>query len=65
MKVSIGDYIKIISMDGEPLYTGREGTVTKIDDAGQIHGSWGGCAILPDKDIFVKKYIKKELKGDI
>ena len=41
-KVKIGDTIKIIKMEGEPQYTNREGVVTHIDDAGQIHGTWGG-----------------------
>ena len=40
--VKIGDTIKIIKMEGEPQYTDREGVVTHIDDAGQIHGTWGG-----------------------
>ena len=44
----IGDRIKIIKMDGEPQYTNREGVVTHIDDASQIHGKWGGCAIIPE-----------------
>ena len=47
-KVQIGDTIKIIKMDGEPQYTNREGVVTHIDDADQIHGTWGGCAIIPE-----------------
>lgn len=41
MKVQIGDKIQIIKMNGEPQYTGKEGIVDRIDDAGQIHGSWG------------------------
>ena len=52
-KVQIGDQIKIIEMDGEPQYTNREGVVTHIDDAGQIHGTWGGCAIIPEVDEFI------------
>lgn len=40
-----GDRVRIISMNGEPGYSGREGTVTHIDDAGQIHGTWGGLAL--------------------
>ena len=36
-QVKIGDTIKIIKMEGEPQYTNREGVVTHIDDAGQIH----------------------------
>ena len=52
-KVKIGDTIKIIKMDGEPQYKDREGIVTHIDDAGQIHGTWGGCAIIPEVDEFI------------
>ena len=50
--IKIGTKIKIIYMDGEPQYTGRNGIVTHIDDAGQIHGTWGGCAIVPEVDDF-------------
>ena len=56
--VNIGDTIKIISMKDEPHYTNRVGVVTHIDDAGQIHGTWGGCAIIPGLDTFV--IIKRE-----
>lgn len=52
-KINVGDKIKIIKMVGEPQYTNREGLVTHIDDAGQIHGTWGGCAIIPEVDTFV------------
>lgn len=52
MKAHIGDKIKIINMNGEPQYTGKIGIVERIDDAGQIHGSWGGCALIPECDIF-------------
>ena len=51
-KVKIGDKIRIIEMSGEPQYTGREGIVKYIDDAGQIHGDWGGCALIPDEDVW-------------
>ena len=51
--IKIGTKIKIICMESEPQYTGREGVVTHIDDAGQIHGTWGGCAIIPKVDQFV------------
>ena len=50
--VSVGDKIEIIYMSGEPQYTGKIGFVTKIDDMGQIHGTWGGCALIPDDDEF-------------
>lgn len=51
--IKIGDKIKIISMFSEPQYTGKEGEVTHIDDIGQIHGTWGGCALIPKYDNFV------------
>lgn len=51
--IAIGDKIKIVQMKGEPQYSGREGTVTNIDSIGQIHGTWGGCALIPEKDQFV------------
>ena len=52
MQLKIGDKIRIIIMQGEPQYTGKEGTVEYIDDAGQIHGTWGGCALIPGEDEF-------------
>ena len=52
MKVQKGDKIKILYMEGEPQYTGREGYVQHVDDVGQIHGTWGGCAIIPETDSY-------------
>jgi len=46
----VGDKIRIIFMEDEPQYTGKEGIVEYIDDAGQIHGTWGGCALIPGID---------------
>jgi hypothetical protein len=43
----VGELIRIIYMEGEPHYSGKEGRVTHVDDAGYIHGTWGGVAILP------------------
>ena len=51
--VNIGDTIKIISMKDELHYTNRVGVVTHIEDAGQIHGTWGGCAIIPEADTYI------------
>lgn len=48
----VGDEIEIISMQGEPEYNGKIGKVTRIDDMGQIHGTWGGCAIIPSSDYY-------------
>jgi hypothetical protein len=48
----VGKTIRIISMNGEPNYFGREGVVRKVDDMGQLFGSWGGLAIIPGEDSF-------------
>ena len=50
--VKIGDKIRIIYMEGEPQYTGKVGVVNHIDSMGQIHGTWGGCALIPNVDEF-------------
>ena len=52
MEVKVGDKIHITLMVGEPQYTDKEGIVTKVDDMGQIHGTWGGCALIPNEDEF-------------
>lgn len=49
-EAKVGDTIRILEMKGEPQYTGKIGVVEFIDDIGQIHGSWGGCAIQPEND---------------
>lgn len=51
--IKVGDKIRIIRMEGEPQYTNKVGVVTHIDSIGQIHGTWGGCALIPDTDDFV------------
>lgn len=51
-KVEPGDKIRIIDMAGESHYAGRTGEVEHIDDMGQIHGTWGGCAIIPEEDTY-------------
>ena len=53
MEVKVGDKIKIIKMEGEEQYDGKEGIVTSIDDAGQIHGTWGGCALNFNCDKYI------------
>ena len=51
----VGDTVRIYHMFGEPQYSGREGVVRHIDDIGQIHGSWGGCALNSDDDFVILK----------
>ena len=52
-RVKIGDTIRIITMVNELQHSNREGVVTHIDDAGQIHGTWGGCAIISEVDTYI------------
>lgn len=49
--MNVGDTIRIVRMEGEPQYNGRVGEITHIDDIGQLHGTWGGCAVIPETDI--------------
>ena len=58
-KVKIGDTIRIIRMDdqvGKDLqareYNGQTDIVEYIDSIGQLHGTWGGLAIIPEVDEF-------------
>lgn len=63
-EIKVGDYIRIVNMKYNPSikgdkescesYKGKEGYVTMIDDIGQLHGTWGGLALIPDEDEFVK-----------
>ena len=48
----VGQKIRIISMEGESIYSERTGFITHIDDLGQLHGTWGGCAVIPGVDSF-------------
>ena len=58
-KVKIGDTIRIIRMDdqgGKDLqareYNRQTGIVEHIDSIGQLHGTWGGLAIIPEVEEF-------------
>lgn len=62
MEIKLGDKIRIIEMKGEPEYTGKLGEVTVIDGIGQLHGTWGGLAIIPEEDTF--EVIKENENGN-
>lgn len=51
-QIKIGDYIRIRKMKDEASYEGKIGEVEFIDDEKQIHGTWGGCALIPGVDRF-------------
>lgn len=46
----VGMRIRILQMVGEPQYTGREGVIEFVDSIGQLHGTWGGLAVQPERD---------------
>ena len=56
--VKVGDTIKILWVDDcgydavVNSYIGLEGIVQFIDSIGQLHGTWGGLAIIPGTDKF-------------
>ena len=56
-KVKIGDTIRIIRMNDDGgkdlqarMHDGRSGVVDHIDSIGQLHGTWGGLAVIPGVD---------------
>mgnify|MGYP002514474363 CR=1 FL=1 len=62
-RVKVGDTIRIIRMEDVRTndYNGKEGVVEHIDSIGQLHGTWGGLAVIPECDSFViikNKYTK-------
>jgi len=50
----IGEIVRIIIMEGEPKYNGHSGTITHIDKAGNLTGTWGEKTIQPERDIIRK-----------
>lgn len=56
--VKPNDDVYIIEINNESsnvddsVYNGKTGKVLYIDSANQIHGTWGGLALIPDKDSF-------------
>lgn len=54
MNAKVGDKIRIIHLrDEDSRYDGKEGTIEFIDSLGQLHGTWGGLAVIPEVDRFV------------
>ena len=50
----VGQCIKIIHLEGEDnRYDGKEGAIEDIDVIGQLHGTWGGQAVIPEADEFI------------
>lgn len=52
-EIKAGDRIHIIHLrDENDRHDGREGTVEFVDSIGQLHGTWGGLAVITDVDEF-------------
>ena len=51
----VGKTIVIHDMQGEPDYAGRTGVCTRIDDMCQLHGTWGGCALVESDSFSVRE----------
>lgn len=53
-EVHVGDTILIVSYCPDARVTGYHptGVVEHIDDIGQIHGTWGGVALVSGEDCF-------------
>lgn len=48
-----GMKVRIIHLDGEDnRYDGKEGIIEFVDAIGQLHGTWGSLAIIPEVDKF-------------
>lgn len=64
---NVGDRIKIINMQGEPQYNGKVGRITHIDDYGHLHGTWGGCSVIPAFDTCTNVSLKtvKDFDGNV
>ena len=49
----VGQQIHINHLQGEDnRYDSREGIIMKIDGIGQLHGTWGSLAVIPEQDDF-------------
>lgn len=47
----IGKKVKIIHLSGEDnRYDGKVGVVERVDSMGNLHGTWGFLAIIPEED---------------
>ena len=58
LMLKVGDKVEIIEMQDNPSYSGKSGIVERIDSIGQIHGTWGGLALIPGLDTY--KLIKED-----
>ena len=49
----VGQRVRIFHLEGEDArYDGKEGVIEHIDGIGQLHGTWGILAVIPEADDF-------------
>lgn len=54
MTYKVGMHIKIKHLNDEDTrYDGKSGVIESIDSMGQLHGTWGGLAVIPGVDSFI------------
>ena len=52
-RYKVGQRIRIIHLEGEDTrYDSKEGVIEHIDAIGQLYGTWGGLAVIPEADDF-------------
>lgn len=56
--LKVGDTIRIVNMEGVGCYSDKQGVIEHIDGMGQLHGTWGGLAVIPSIDEI--ELVKKE-----
>lgn len=62
----VGDYIRIKHLLNEDnRYDNRVGEIKYIDDAGQLHGTWGGLAVLEDDDYEILPMNKEKIRTKV
>ena len=47
----VGKRVRVTFDDPYSPCCGKEGIVNYVDDIGQLHGTWGGLAAIPDADL--------------
>ena len=60
----VGDLVRIVQMKNGPQYNGKDGTVTKIDRVGFLHGTWGEMPICPSNDEY-ETILPADINGPI
>ena len=60
----VGDLVRIVRMKNGPQYNGKDGTVTKIDRVGFLHGTWGEMPICPSNDEY-ETILPADINGPI